>query len=493
MSTHASREMKGQHPGPSDKHGEHQSAHERKQRVLTHGTSSGVPSITGAVVVKDEDLFFLSDPNGRVPLSGRHGFGLYYHDCRFLNGYELHFGNSFPDVLAATAERGFAALFELANQVMPLGDGKTLPKERVAVRWDRVADGKDLALRELLNFRNYGVSHVDLPLSFHFGSAFEDIFIVRGLIAEDLGTMHTPFWTDDGVLCFLYDGSDGLHRSLSIHFSPAPAGTDGSVGYFHLSLDPQQEQQIRVSLVVAESESAEEVKPKPQRKGEPERVSGWLHSSQKEWLKDHATVCSDDRRLDQVIRRSMMDLRMLRTQLRGQEFFAAGIPWFVTLFGRDSIITALQTLAYDHTIAEQTLRLLASYQGTEVNDWKDEQPGKIPHELRVGELARRGAIPYTPYYGSVDSTPLFLILIGAHARWTGDLSLFHDLQDNVERALKWIAEYGDVDGDGYVEYESDTEHGLVNQGWKDSGDAIVNDDGSLARPPIALVEVQGYV
>jgi glycogen debranching enzyme len=493
MSKHASRPMKGQHPSRAEREDGHRTAHERKQRVLTHGSPSGVASIAGAVVVKDGDLFFLSDSLGRVPVSGRHGFGLYYHDCRFLNGYELHFGDTLPDVLASTAEQGYSALFELANQVVPLGDGKTLPKERVAVRWMRVADGKALAVHEVLTFRNYGVSHVDLPVSFHFGSNFEDVFIVRGLIAEELGTVHPPRWTDDGVLHFLYDGSDGVHRGLSIHLSPAPRRTDGSMGCFDLSLDSQETREIHISLAVAESKDADEVKPRARQAGDPERVAESLRGSQREWLEEHAEVSSDDPHLDHVIRRSMMDLRMLRTRLRDREFFAAGIPWFVTLFGRDSIITALQTLAYDHTIAEQTLRLLASYQGSEVNDLKDEQPGKIPHELRVGELATRGSIPYTPYYGSVDATPLFLVLLGRQARWSGDLSLFHSLRDNVERALKWIAEYGDADGDGYVEYESGTEHGLVNQGWKDSGDAIVNADGSLARPPIALVEVQGYV
>jgi glycogen debranching enzyme len=452
-----------------------------------------VASISGAVVVKDGDIFFLSDSLGRVPVSGRHGFGLYYHDCRFLNGYEIHLGDTLPDVLASTAERGYSALFELANQVVPLGDGKTLPKERVAVRWMRVADGEQLAMHEVLTFRNYGVGHVDLPVSFHFASSFEDLFIVRGLIAEDLGTAHPPRWTDDGVLHLLYDGSDGVHRSLSIHLSPAPDRTDGSTGSFHLSLDSQETREIHVVLAVAESKDPDEVKPRARLSSDPEGVAASLGRSQKEWLAEHAEVSSDDPNLDRVVRRSMMDLRMLRTRLRGEEFFAAGVPWFVTLFGRDSILSALQSLAYHHTIAERTLRLLAGYQGSDVNDLKDEQPGTIPHELRVGELAARGAIPYTPYYGSVDATPLFLLLLGRQARWSGDLSLFHSLRDNVERALDWIAEYGDIDGDGYVEYESDTAHGLVNQGWKDSGDAIVNADGSLARPPIALVEVQGYV
>jgi glycogen debranching enzyme len=183
----------------------------------------------------------------------------------------------------------------------------------------------------------------------------------------------------------------------------------------------------------------------------------------------------------------------LRIRLGEASYFAAGVPWFVALFGRDSIITALQTLAYDPRIAEQTIRLLANFQGKLVNEWREEEPGKILHEIRVGEMARLGEVPHTPYYGTIDATPLFLILIGEHARWRGSLSLFNELKGNVEAALEWIARYGDLDGDGYVEYLCKTEKGLSNQGWKDSGDGIVNTDGSLPAPPIALVEVQAYV
>ena len=185
---------------------------------------------------------------------------------------------------------------------------------------------------------------------------------------------------------------------------------------------------------------------------------------------------------------------MLRSELGdGESYFAAGVPWFVALFGRDSIITALQTLAYDSRIAGQTIQLLAEYQGKEVNPWREEEPGKILHELRVGEMAHLNEIPHTPYYGTIDATPLWLVLIGKHAAWTGDIGVFENLRPQVEAALNWIDKYGDRDGDGYVEYECTTERGLLNQGWKDSGDGIVNADGSLATPPIALIEVQGYV
>jgi glycogen debranching enzyme len=212
-----------------------------------------------------------------------------------------------------------------------------------------------------------------------------------------------------------------------------------------------------------------------------------------QWVGEHTRIHTDSLLLNRLLERSFDDLRVLHSTIRGEEFFAAGVPWFSTLFGRDSLITALQALAYNPHMAEQTLRLLASYQSQQVDEWRDAQPGKILHELRVGEMARLGEIPHTPYYGTIDATPLFLILLGRHAAWTGELTLFNELRSHIDAALAWITAYGDLNGDGYVEYASTSGKGLVNQGWKDSGDAIVNADGSLATPPIALVEVQGYV
>ena len=196
---------------------------------------------------------------------------------------------------------------------------------------------------------------------------------------------------------------------------------------------------------------------------------------------------------NRVMRRSFLDLAMLETRHGDDRFYAAGVPWYVALFGRDSIITALETLAFSPEVGRATLDLLARYQGRENNPERDEEPGKILHELRVGERARLGEVPFTPYYGSVDATPLFLILLGEYLQWTGDLDCFTALRPQVDAALSWLEREGDPDGDGLFEYVSRASDGLVNQGWKDSYNAIVDSDGSLARPPIALVEMQGYV
>ena len=200
----------------------------------------------------------------------------------------------------------------------------------------------------------------------------------------------------------------------------------------------------------------------------------------------------DDELVDRILRRSLLDLRVLASDLDGERYYAAGVPWFATLFGRDSIITALEMLAFDAGMAEDTLRLLAGRLGTRVDDAHDEQPGKVLHEIRPGELAEAELTPLARYYGTVDATPLLLCLLCEHADWTGSLDLFQELRPQVEQALGWIDDYGDLDGDGLIEYLCRAPGGLTNQGWKDSWDGIVDEDGEPLEAPIALVEVQGY-
>jgi glycogen debranching enzyme len=450
-----------------------------------------VRTIADALVIKSQDVFFLCERDGQVPLKGKHGVGLYYHDCRYLNGYELKFGGAALSPLVATAGAGSRADLELTNLDLRLGDDRHMPKEELSVLWERMTDPARLALHDLLTFTNYGTETYTFPIALGFTAAFEDIFVVRGMESKSRGRLQEPRW-DNGRLVFAYYGSDGVWRGLTIIFDPPPTRTDGTTAHFHFEVPSHRETQLSVSLIMTESRSREEPLPALTR-GDFERASDVLHGGTKKWLGRQTKCETSDPVLDRVQQRSLLDLHMLRSRLNGHEYFAAGVPWYVTLFGRDSIISALESLAFQPDIAADTLRLLAHYQGTKVDHWRDEEPGKILHELRVGELAHDNDIPQTPYYGSVDSTPLFLILLGYEAAWSGSLRLFHELRDNIERALRWLTDYGDADGDGYVEYASKSGKGLFNQGWKDSGDAISNIDGSLAKPPIALCEVQGYL
>jgi glycogen debranching enzyme len=210
------------------------------------------------------------------------------------------------------------------------------------------------------------------------------------------------------------------------------------------------------------------------------------------WLADHAEIEVDEELVDRVLRRSLLDLRLLTSEYDGHRYYAAGVPWYATLFGRDSIIAAMQAIPFDRAMAEETLRLHAALLGTRVDDEHDEEPGKVIHELREDELARAGRSPWARYYGTVDATPLFLCLLREHAAWTGSLDLFRELRAPVEAALEWIDRYGDLDDDGLLEYRRRSAAGLENQGWKDSWDGVPDEHGIPLRAPIALVEAQGY-
>lgn len=463
-----------------------------QQHSSSEDVSSTTRSIIDAIAVKDENIFFLAEPDGNVSFTDNYAYGLYYKDCRFLSGYELRMADAKLNTSIASAADGCRAFFELTNPEIQMPDGTTIPQEQIGFRWERVLDGDKFTLYDQISIENYQLHPVSFPISLAFRAGFEAVFAIRSLSAQTPGKLYPPTW-ENNVLSFLYDGKDDLFRSLAVHFSPTPTKTYATKAIFHLELQARESKQITVSLVLAESPQKSEVQPNTTsyqanfKSVELSVCDTFMH-----WLHTHAAIFSDNALLDRIIGCSLRDLRVLRSQRRNQHYFSAGIPWFVALFGRDSLISSMQVLAYEPEVAEHTLRLLASYQGTKVDDWQDEQPGRILHELRVGELAHLHEIAQTPYYGTIDATLLFLVLICQHAVWIGTLNVFNDLRSNIERALDWIANYTDLLGNGYVAYECKSPKGLRNQGWKDSGVAIMNVDGSLATPPIALVEVQGY-
>ncbi|MGH9683912.1 MAG: amylo-alpha-1,6-glucosidase [Candidatus Acidiferrales bacterium] len=446
-----------------------------------------------AVVLKDEDIFFLTARDGSVPLGGKHGLGLYYHDCRFLEGYELAIAGQAPQGLVATAASSYMAAYELTNLEIASPDGRTIKKQRIGIKWERIIECGKLTLLDRITFRNFDVQPIEFPILLTFQAGFQDTFIVRGAKNKKTGKPRAPAW-DGKVLRFFYKGVDKIYRGLAIHFTPDTHASGDSAATLAMSLRPGESKQVNISLVIAESADETSAQPHGFAQSDFGGVENALRRAAKEWSEKHATVESDSRMLNKVMARSLSDHLVLRSTLSEDHYFAGGLPWFGALFGRDSLIASLQMLAYSPSIADQTLRLLAKLQGTHLDASRAEEPGKILHELRCGELANSRQIPQTPYYGTVDATPLFLILLARHAAWTGDLTLFHQLRDNVEAALGWISKYGSPDADGYLTYRgAKSKNGLGNQGWKDSGDAIVNADGSLAEPPIALVEVQGYV
>lgn len=487
------------------------------------------PGIADALVLKDGDLFLVTRPNGDVPLERGHATGLYYHDCRFLDGYELRVAGHALETLVSTAGRGYQSLVELTNPELVSAEGAVIaPLETVGVKWTRTLDYASLALYDTLVVRNFSRKAVRLPLSLSFRAGFQDVFAVRALELNPLGNLLPPRLEND-TLHFEYHGTDGLIRSVTISLAQAPDWWENTTATFCLELEPREEQDI--SLVITIAEKAGETSRAGGQPGSAAGVSGNPHDdsagsstvcvapppvrhetthpcpvpirdheslaaahaeAEKAWRDGQTKVNSSSLLLNAIIERSFRDLYLLRSEVEGHEYYAAGVPWFATLFGRDSIIAALQTLAYDPSIARQTLRVLAAFQGLEVHPWREEQPGKIPHELRVGELARTQRIPHCPYYGSIDATPLFLVLAAEYFFWTADQATIEELRPNLESALQWIDT--NEDERGYLSYTgAASPGGLHNQGWKDSDHGIPDNDGSLAEPPIALVEVQSYV
>jgi glycogen debranching enzyme len=279
-------------------------------------------------------------------------------------------------------------------------------------------------------------------------------------------------------------GRDGVERRLMTACRPAPDAVRGQTLRWRVTLRRGHPQTIALRHVAADGARVRVPKPPAAR---PRRTAQQAAAARA------TRVTTDDELAGRILEQSFADLQMLRSQLGRESYYAAGIPWYATVFGRDTLLASIQMLAYDPQIAEQTLRLLARNLGSQVNAATEEEPGKVLHELRVGELANLGLLPFARYYGSVDSTPLFLCLLAEHADWSGDLELFHELADAVDAALEWIDRWGDRDGDGLLEYERGTPEGLLNQGWKDSPDGVPDARGNALQTPIALIEPQAYV
>ena len=335
------------------------SSHERKRRVLKHGATALVKAIAGAIVLKNEDLFFLTAPDGRVPLGNHHGLGLYYHDCRYLNGYEMTMGGVYPDVLASTAERGYMASFELTNPDLHSPGRHMIRKEQISIRWIRALDQETLALYDEIDFQNLSMDAVSFDVSLTFQSAFEDIFQVRGAEPDHRGTLEPPAWRD-GALHLRYAGADQVLRQLTISADPHPAQTSASTGTFHIALQPRATQSVKLSLALTESQGKPAAGSRAHVARDLKRIDDKLEQRVHQWLAHTTNIQCDSLLVNQVLDRSWRDLEMLASHIQGHDFYAAGVPWFATLFGRDSVITALETLAVNPTIAEQTCRVLAA-------------------------------------------------------------------------------------------------------------------------------------
>ena len=429
-----------------------------------------IPNLAETIVIKDGNVFMVTLRDGRLPAGVEHPLGLWFRDCRFLSAHEVRISGELPRLLTATDAEGSVSVHELTNPDLELSGGERLPAESLRVRIERRAEAEG-ALRQTIGVRSYHRGRVRLPLEVHLGADFLPMLELRGIVPR-----HERPAPDGGPSAFSLVGRDGVRRTTAVRASPEPVVTGDGTLRFELDLEPRGAIDLTLDFEVSEHVDGELAAAIPRRPRE-----------------EGSRVTSDDQLFNRILQRSLDDLELLRSELDGQSYYAAGLPWFATLFGRDSLITAFETLSFVPGVAKSTLRLLAGRLGTEVNAERDEEPGKVLHELRVGEPAALGETPFARYYGSVDATPLFLCLLGRYPDWSGNLDLFHELRGPAEAALEWIDRYGDLDGDGLVEYRPRSPHGLVTQGWKDSADGIPDDAGEPLAAPVALVEVQGYV
>jgi glycogen debranching enzyme len=446
------------------------------------------PALTSALTIKQGNLFLLTEMDGNIS-EGEHVYGLYFHDCRFLHQASLRVDDVRPVMLYATAEDTNRIRCVLSNPDLPREGSAMLYKQSLAITRELTITDR---LTQRLEVRNVTPAPVTTTIKLGFASEFDDIFTIRGTPPGQRGTPHPPHYAH-GTLTLRYDGADKHIRTTTIQFDPSPDSFDQATATYRLELAPQTAVSLHCTIYATDEQPPDD----PRRKSEQHpvhAVAPWHERTTRGTQQlGTTTVKAGDQELARLLDRCFDDLQMLTTLQRNDLFFAAGIPWFVALFGRDSCITALQMLPYEPRIAATTLHVLASYQATQERPERDEEPGKILHELRIGEQANLHEVPFTPYYGTIDATLLWLLLLGEYLRWTADLALFDQLQPNVDAALAWIARSGDADGDGFVEYQRKAGKGLSNQGWKDSGNSVVRRDGSLAEAPIALVEVQGYL
>jgi glycogen debranching enzyme len=468
-------------------------------------------------VLKHGDRYLLTDAFGDIHPDSR-GLGLYQGDTRSLSSLILRVGEDRPVLLQGSAGGNYQGTVQLTNPSNDRNpDAKVHPLDEVVGRTLGMGRRRILAsggMEERLRIVNHAATAITIPVDLLLGSDAADIFEVRGYPREGRGRLLPPAVAGDCVT-FRYDGLDGVQRLVHVRFSLPPTGAapadpddPSAVGasvrvHWHLDVGPGEERELSWTIWSSRRPVPSTAHDEPTERAElralfppvPRVTSDEGAAAYHAWERGTTTVTSDHELFNLVVRRSVADLRLLVNEGPGdgQRYVAAGVPWFTTLFGRDAIISAFQSLAVRPQLAVETLEVLAAYQATELDDWRDAEPGKILHELRSGEMAGTGELPHTPYYGSVDATPLWLILLGATYDWTGDRALVDRLWPNAVAALRWIDEYGDLDGDGFVEYARRSERGLLNQGWKDSSDAIRDRDGRERRGPIALAEVQGYV
>jgi glycogen debranching enzyme len=434
------------------------------------------------LAVLDGSTFVVGDRGGDLVPGDLREHGFFSEDTRFVSRWALTLDEATPELLSAHQREHFSAQFVL----VPPADPEV--ETPLSVLRRRLVDRVWLEEVTVINHR-HGPTRVALAL--HVDADFADLFEVKDgdVAARGIVREHGP-----RRLRFVYTRGS-FERSLVVEASrEIPTSDDGFA--IVLDLEPHEEWTVTFTVTPHAAQSGVRFPARTARR-DFDALQAERHDELTAWLEQAPVLESDDRELQRTYRASLADLAALRfypDPASRESLPAAGLPWFMTLFGRDSIITSLQALPFLPQLAATTLRVLAARQAHGYDDFHEQEPGKILHEIRFGELTAFGQRPHSPYYGSADATPLFLVLLDEYHRWTGDDTLVRELEIPARAALGWIDDFGDLDGDGYVEYSRrNLDTGLVNQCWKDSWNAIAFADGRLASGPIATCEIQGYV
>lgn len=436
--------------------------------------------------LKHDDLFAVFDQQGNLQSGPSGPDGIYYRDTRYLSHFHLELGGVEPLQLGSVLlDDNVAMVVDATNADLHTDAGHTW-LQRESIHLQRFKFLKTQTAFERIRLRSFSPIGRAIPLELRFATDFADLFEVRGTKRDARGVVRAER-TDGRTVEFRYRGLDDVERCTRIRFDPAPdrLSTNGAMWSMDLDASGGQSQVlVRIECASDGAGFADVAAPAAFRDA---------CRSRKRQHEGRAAISSSSGLFDALIARAWSDLDMLTTETAWGAYPYAGVPWYSTIFGRDGIITAMQMLWCAPYIARGVLSTLAALQATTEESAADAQPGKILHELRDGEMARLGEVPFRRYYGSVDATPLFVMLAAQYHERSADLEFIRSIWPNITAALAWIDTYGDVDGDGFVEYARMTDQGLSNQGWKDSSDSIFHDDGRLAQGPIALVEVQAYV
>jgi glycogen debranching enzyme len=453
---------------------------ENKHYILATSTFADQRTL----VLKEGDTFSIFDYHGDIHQIGSLKQGIYHNGTRHIARMELNINGQRPMLLSSSPrEDNQMLMIDLTNPDLPISTGEMILRGTIHILRSKFL--WQAAYHEKIELVNFGLEPVSFTVEVECDADFADIFEVRGAVRERRGATLEPLRQKDEIV-FSYRGLDEILRNTRVRFTPEPKSFDKNTAVFEVYLLPQQQIDLEVEMLFSQDDE--------------HSVSMSFETAKEamnEYMERVSRYCGDiltsHEQFNDWVERSKSDLITMTTRTPHGLYPYAGVPWFSTPFGRDGIITAMECLWVEPELAKGVLQYLAYTQARDFNDFQDAEPGKIFHETRGGEMAELNEIPFKLYYGSIDATPLFISLAGSYLERTNDTKTISKIWPNILKALEWIDTYGDIDGDGFLEYKTKSSKGLTNQGWKDSYDAVFHEDGTLAEEPIALCEVQGYV